>query len=75
MPLDPLTGEIDIRAEDVAAEQVLNDERGDVALATTRILGCPPVILVGRVETPSAAYRTFEIRESEHSKTLTRQHP
>src|SRR5581483_4886851 len=75
MALDALTVEIDIRAEDVAAEQVLNDERSDVALATARILGCPPIILVRRVETPGVADRTFEIREGEHSKTLTRQHP
>jgi hypothetical protein len=71
MALDPLSIEIDIRAKDVAAEQVLNDERRDVALATARVLGCPSIVFVCRVEAPGLAYRMLEARKSDHSKTLT----
>jgi hypothetical protein len=75
MALDPLAVEIDIRAKDVAAEQVLNDKRGDVALATAWVLGCPSITFLCRVETPGVAYRALEVRKSQHSKTLIRKQP
>src|ERR1051325_5540473 len=75
MALDPLSIEIDISAEDVAAEQVLNDERRDVALATARVLGCPSVVFLCRVETPGFAYRMLEVRKSDHGKTVTESNP
>jgi hypothetical protein len=71
VPLDALSVEIDVRPEYLAAEQIVNDQRGDVALTTTRVLGRPSIIFVGRVQTPGFAYCLLEVRKSEHSKTVT----
>ena len=71
VPLDALSVEIYVRPEYLAAEQIVNDERGDVALTTTRVLGRPSIIFIGRVQTPGFAYCLLEVRKSEHSKTVT----
>ena len=70
MALDPLSIEVDIGAEDVASEHVLDHKSRDVALAATRVLGCPSIVFLGRVETPGRAYRLLEVRESDHRTTL-----
>ena len=53
--LDALSVEIDVCAEQVAAEQVVNYQRGDVALTTTRVFGRPSIILIRGVQTPGFA--------------------
>ena len=62
---DPLAVEVDIRGKDLAAEQVVDDERGDVTLAAAGVLRRPVVLRVGRVEAPGTANGLFELRERE----------
>ena len=68
VPLDALSVEIHVRPEYLAANQIVNDERGDVALTTTRVLGRPPIIFLGRVQTPGFADCLLEVRKSEHGR-------
>jgi len=70
MPLDALAVETHVGAEHLAAQQIVNDERSDIALTTTRVLGRPAIAFFGRVETPRLAYRLFQLRESEHGSTV-----
>jgi hypothetical protein len=55
VPLDALSVEVYVRREDVPADQVVNDQRGDVALTAARILGRPSIILIRGVQTPGFA--------------------
>jgi hypothetical protein len=71
VPLDALSVEIYVRPEYLAAEQIVNDQRGDVALTATGVLGRPSIIFIGRVQTPGFAYCLLEVRKSEHGKTVT----
>jgi hypothetical protein len=63
--LDPVAVEEDIRREDLAAQQVVDDERRDVALAAARVLGRPLVIRVRSVKAPSVPDRLFQFGERE----------
>ena len=71
VPFDALSTEVHISPEHLAADQIVNDQRGDVALTTTRVLGRPAIIFVGRVQAPGFAYCLLEVRKSEHSETVT----
>src|SRR4051794_13577193 len=59
VPLDALSVEVHVRPEYVPADQVVNDQRGDVALTAARILGRPSIILIGGVHTPGFANCLF----------------
>lgn len=59
VPIDALSVEIYVRPEHLAADQIVNDQRGDVALTATRVLGRPSIIFIGRVQTPGFANCLF----------------
>jgi hypothetical protein len=66
--LDALAVEEDVRREEVTAEQVVDDEGGDVALAAARVLGRPVVLRVSRIQSPGVANRLFQFRERERQR-------
>lgn len=70
VPLDALSVEIHVCPEYLAADQIVDDQRGDVALTATRVLGRPSIIFIGRVQTPGFTNCLLKLRESEHSKTV-----
>ena len=57
--LEALSVEIHVRPEYLAADQIVNDQRGEVALTATRVLGRPSIIFIGRVQTPGFANCLF----------------
>ena len=63
--LDTLAVEEDVCCEDLAAEQVVHDERGDVALAGAGIFRGPVVLRIGGVQAPGLANGLFELRQRE----------
>ena len=69
--LDALAVEEHVGGKHVAAEQVVHDERRDVALAATRVVGRPVVLLVGGVEAPGTADRLLELRQRERQRLAT----
>jgi hypothetical protein len=65
MRFDSLAVEEDVRREQLAAEQIVDDKRRDVALAAARIIRRPVVLLVGGVQAPGVADRLLKLRERE----------
>ena len=52
--LDALAVEEHVGREDLSAEQIVDDERRDVALTPARVLGRPVVVLFGGVALQAA---------------------
>ena len=71
VPLDPLSVEIHVRSEHLAADQIVNDQRRDVALTATRVLRRPSILLIRCVQTPGFANCLFQLGKSEHTRTVT----
>src|SRR4029453_7758332 len=59
--LDPLAVAEDAGGQKLAPEDVLDDERGHIALAARRVLGRPAVVLVRRVATPARSDCVFDL--------------
>ena len=53
------------------AEQVVDDERGDVALAATRVVGRPVVVWVSRALAPGAADRRLDLGQRERQRPIS----
>ena len=65
MRFDPLAVEIHVGRQKFPAQEVVDDQGGDVALTAARILRRPIVFLVGGVEAPGLANGLFQLRERE----------
>jgi hypothetical protein len=62
---DALTVAKHVCSEELAAEEVVDDQGGDVALTAAGILRRPVVLLVGGVQAPGLTNRLFEFGERE----------
>lgn len=66
--LDAFPVEKDVGSEELATEQVVDDERGDVALPAAWILRRPVVLGVRGVEAPRFADRLLELPQRERQR-------
>src|SRR3954468_4499981 len=67
VPLDALSVEVHVGPEQIAADQILNDQRRDVAVTPARVLGRPSIIFFGSIEVPCITNRLFHPREGQHA--------